>query len=131
MKITFLGTAAATSFPLTFCQCKNCKAARKHKGKSIRKRCSLLIDDKILIDLCPDFLTALNMYGKDISNIKYLLQTRWIILSSATPKEKKEVHINLWYNGSWNKFYTQGDLYELPLSYHRRALLYTRILQKW
>ena len=75
MKITFLGTAAATSFPLTFCQCKNCKAARKHKGKSIRKRCSLLIDDKILIDLCPDFLTALNMYGKDISKIKYLLQT--------------------------------------------------------
>ena len=48
MKITFLGTAAATSFPLTFCRCKNCEDARIHKGKSIRKRSSLLIDDTIL-----------------------------------------------------------------------------------
>lgn len=75
MKLTFLGTAAATSFPLTFCKCKNCNDARKRKGKSIRKRCSLLIDDVILIDLCPDLVTALNMYEKDITKIKYLLQT--------------------------------------------------------
>lgn len=75
MKITFLGTAAATSFPLTFCRCKNCEDARKYKGKSIRKRSSLLIDDKILIDLGPDFITSLNMYHKDITKIKYVLQT--------------------------------------------------------
>ena len=30
------------------------------------------------------------------------------------PKKKEEVHISLRYNGSWNKFYTQGDLHELP-----------------
>lgn len=75
MKITFLGTAAATSFPLTFCKCKNCEDARKFKGKSIRKRSSLLIDDVILIDMGPDFVTALNMYDKDITKIKFLLQT--------------------------------------------------------
>ena len=75
MKITFLGTAAATSFPLTFCRCKNCEDAREFKGKSIRKRSSLLIDDTILIDMGPDFITALNMYDKDITKIKYLLQT--------------------------------------------------------
>lgn len=75
MKITFLGTAAATSFPLTFCMCKNCVLARQFKGKSIRKRSSLLIDDQILIDLGPDCVTSLNMYDKDISKIKYLLQT--------------------------------------------------------
>jgi len=75
MKIIFLGTAAATSFPLTFCRCKNCEDARKFKGKSIRKRSSLLIDDTILIDMGPDFVTALNMYNKDITKIKYLLQT--------------------------------------------------------
>lgn len=75
MKITFLGTAAATSFPLTFCRCKNCEDARKIKGKSIRKRSSLLIDDTILIDMGPDFITAINMYDKDITKIKYLLQT--------------------------------------------------------
>ncbi len=60
MNITFLGTAAATSFPLTFCKCKNCENARKFKGKSIRKRSSLLIDNTILIDMGPDFVTALN-----------------------------------------------------------------------
>lgn len=75
MKITFLGTAAATSFPLTFCRCKNCNDARKFKGKSVRKRSSILIDDKILIDMGPDFITSLNMYDKDITQIKYLLQT--------------------------------------------------------
>lgn len=75
MKITFLGTAAATSFPLTFCRCKNCEDARRVKGKSIRKRSSLLIDDKILIDMGPDFITALNMYDKDITKISCLLQT--------------------------------------------------------
>ena len=75
MRITFLGTAAATSFPLTFCRCKNCEDARKYKGKSIRKRSSLLIDDKILIDMGPDFITSLNLCGKNITKIKYLLQT--------------------------------------------------------
>ena len=75
MKITFLGTAAATGYPLTFCRCENCRAAAKFKGKSIRKRASVLIDNKILIDLGPDVFTALNMYKKDISKIKCLLQT--------------------------------------------------------
>ena len=75
MKLTFLGTAAATSFPLTFCRCENCENARKYKGKSIRKRSSALVDDKILIDFCPDFVTALNTYDKDITKIEILLQT--------------------------------------------------------
>ena len=75
MKITFLGTAAATSYPLTFCQCDNCKIAHTLKGKNIRKRSALLIDDIILIDMGPDFVTSLTMYDKDITKIKYLLQT--------------------------------------------------------
>ena len=74
MKITMLGTAAI-GYPLTFCNCENCKAARLHKGKSIRKRASILINDDLIIDLGPDTQTAMTMYDKDMGKIKYLLQT--------------------------------------------------------
>lgn len=74
MKLTFLGTAAI-GYPLAFCNCKNCIAARKQKGKSLRKRASLLINDDLLIDLGPDTQTAMMMYDKDMGKIKYLLQT--------------------------------------------------------
>lgn len=74
MKITMLGTAAI-GYPFAFCNCNNCKLARLHKGKSIRKRASILINDDLIIDLGPDTQTAMNMYSKDMSKIKYLLQT--------------------------------------------------------
>ena len=48
MKITFLGTAAI-GFPLSFCNCENCQKAKKYKGKSLRKRASLLINDEMII----------------------------------------------------------------------------------
>ncbi len=75
MEILFLGTAAATSYPLAFCNCEYCKLARNRGGKSIRKRASILIDDTILIDLGSDVLTAMQMYGKNITKVKTLLQT--------------------------------------------------------
>ena len=74
MKITMLGTAAI-GYPLTFCDCVNCKNARIHGGKSIRKRASMLINDDLLIDIGPDVQTAMTMYNKDMSKVKYLLQT--------------------------------------------------------
>ncbi len=74
MKITFLGTAAI-GYPLTFCNCTNCQLAREKKGKSIRKRASILINDDLIIDLGPDTQTAMTMYDKDMGKIKYLLQT--------------------------------------------------------
>lgn len=74
MKITFLGTAAI-GYPLSFCNCENCTKARIHKGKSIRKRASLLINDEMIIDLGPDVQTAMTMYDKDMGKVKYLLQT--------------------------------------------------------
>ena len=74
MKITMLGTAAI-GYPLTFCNCVNCKNARVHGGKSIRKRASMLINDDLLIDIGPDVQTAMTMYNKDMSKVKYLLQT--------------------------------------------------------
>ena len=74
MKITILGTGAI-GYPLAFCNCENCNLARKHKGKSIRKRASILINEDLLIDLGPDVQTSMNMYDKNMNNIQYLLQT--------------------------------------------------------
>lgn len=75
MKITVLGTAAATGMPLAFCNCEICKNARKNGKKDIRKRSSILINGEMLIDLGPDSMNACNMYKEDAGKIKYLLQT--------------------------------------------------------
>lgn len=75
MKIIFLGTSAATSCPLIFCKCKVCENARINKGKDIRKRTSLLINDDLLIDLGPDVPTSAAMYNIDLTKVKYILQT--------------------------------------------------------
>ena len=75
MQITFLGTAAATSYPLAFCKCENCEKARQMGGKNQRKRSSLLVNEDLLIDLGPDVLSASFMYNKPLTNLRYWLQT--------------------------------------------------------
>jgi len=75
MKITFLGTAAATSYPLAFCRCDYCNQARKLGGKDFRKRSSVIINDDLLIDMGPDIMSASFMYNKSIADIRYCLQT--------------------------------------------------------
>lgn len=75
MEITFLGTAAATSYPLVFCRCKACEQARKLGGRNFRKRSSLLINRDLLIDFGPDIMTASFMYGISMPDIRYCLQT--------------------------------------------------------
>lgn len=75
MKITFLGTAAATSCPLAFCRCRVCEQARKLGGRDFRKRSSLLINKDLLIDFGPDIMTASFMYGISIADVRYCLQT--------------------------------------------------------
>lgn len=75
MKVTFLGTAAATAMPLPFCNCNVCKEAKILKGKDIRKRASVVINDDMLIDLGPDSINACYQYDVDIAKIKYVVQT--------------------------------------------------------
>lgn len=75
MKITFLGTAAATACPLVFCRCDACRYAWQHGGKDMRRRSSVLIDDELLIDLGPDLMSAAFALGADVSRIRYWLQT--------------------------------------------------------
>lgn len=75
MVFQFLGTAAATSIPLVFCNCRLCEQARINKGKDIRKRASAMINNEMLIDLGPDLSSQAEMYDIDLSKVKYLLQT--------------------------------------------------------
>lgn len=74
MKITVLGSGGF-GYPFVFCECENCKKAKELGGKNIRKRASLLVNDEIIIDLTPDCLCSMNMYGKNMAKTKYLLQT--------------------------------------------------------
>lgn len=75
MRITFLGTSAATSCPLPFCQCKVCTQARRLGGRDFRKRSSVLINDDLLIDFGPDIMTSSFMHGVQIDRVRYWLQT--------------------------------------------------------
>jgi phosphoribosyl 1,2-cyclic phosphate phosphodiesterase len=75
MEITFLGTAAATSYPLAFCKCGYCTMARKRAGKDLRKRSSIIINNDLMIDFGPDSIVSTFMHNKDLSEVRYLLQT--------------------------------------------------------
>ena len=75
MKVTFLGTAAATACPLVFCSCPMCAAGWNRQGKDFRRRSSALIGEDTIIDLGPDVMTAAFDFGMDIRKIRYWLQT--------------------------------------------------------
>jgi phosphoribosyl 1,2-cyclic phosphodiesterase len=75
MLITFLGTAAANAYPEAFCKCGRCERARALGGPSLRKRSAALINDDMLIDLGPDIMSASQMHGVSLSNVRYCLQT--------------------------------------------------------
>src|SRR6266436_8602536 len=75
MIVTFLGTGAANAFPEAFCKCQNCAQARMLGGPSLRKRSAALINDDLLIDLGPDIMSASQMYGCPLANVRYCLQT--------------------------------------------------------
>lgn len=75
MKLTFLGTAASEGYPDAFCACSNCGRARELGGPSLRKRCSALVEDDLLIDLGPDVMAAAQIHGVSLARLQYCLQT--------------------------------------------------------
>jgi phosphoribosyl 1,2-cyclic phosphate phosphodiesterase len=75
MRMTFLGTAASEGYPDAFCACRNCEGARLLGGPSLRKRCSVLIDNELLIDLGPDLMAASMLHGVSLAGVRYCLQT--------------------------------------------------------
>lgn len=75
MKIAYLGTSAAEGIPALFCHCDVCKYARKHKGKNIRTRSQVLIDDIILIDFGTDTYMHSLQYDISLADIYHCLIT--------------------------------------------------------
>ena len=75
MLIKFLGTGAAEGIPATFCRCAVCENARRTKGKEIRMRTGVAIDDALLIDFSPDSLTQSVRFDIDYTGLQALLVT--------------------------------------------------------
>lgn len=75
MKLHFLGTAAAEGWPAVFCNCENCKRARKAKGKNYRSRAQVLIDGKLMMDFGPDTYYHMMKYDLDYSVVEQVLVT--------------------------------------------------------
>ncbi|WP_392551769.1 MBL fold metallo-hydrolase [Orbus wheelerorum] len=75
MKLQFLGTAASEGIPNPFCKCEICEKARVLKGKNIRTRSALLIDDVMQIDFAPEFSYQVMRENVDVTKIKDLLFT--------------------------------------------------------
>jgi len=73
MKIKYLGTAAAEGIPALFCECDVCKKARINKGKDIRSRSQMLVNDDLLIDYPPDSFYHFQVHEIDLSKIHDLL----------------------------------------------------------
>lgn len=75
MKLQFLGTAASEGIPNPFCKCDICQKARIQKGKNIRTRSSVIIDDILQIDFAPEFSYQVMRDNIDVTKIKDLLFT--------------------------------------------------------
>lgn len=75
MKVLFLGTGSAEGYPSPYCECENCRMARNERGRSLRLRSSILIDDVLLFDFGPDFVGYTLRYNLNFSSMKVLLIT--------------------------------------------------------
>lgn len=75
MKIQYLGTAAAEGWPALFCDCSSCNTARERGGKNIRTRSQAIIDDRLLIDFCPDTYYHVLKYGLKLWELEHCIVT--------------------------------------------------------
>ncbi|WP_392565476.1 MBL fold metallo-hydrolase [Utexia brackfieldae] len=75
MKLQFLGTGASEGIPNPFCKCDICEKTRQVKGKNIRTRSALLIDDVMQIDFAPEFSYQVMRENIDITQLQDLLFT--------------------------------------------------------
>lgn len=75
MKVLYLGTAAAEGVPAVFCQCPTCIEAEKRGGKDLRMRSSVMINDRLLVDVSPDLYAAKLRYHLDLGNVRNIVIT--------------------------------------------------------
>lgn len=75
MQIQYLGTGASEGMPGIFCRCDVCVVARSEGGKNVRRRCAMVVDKKLLIDLPPDIYSQSLTLKVDLSLIENMLIT--------------------------------------------------------
>ncbi len=75
MKIQYWGTAAAEGVPGIFCNCETCSLARRDKGRKVRTRSQVLINDDLLIDFGPDTYAHTLKYDFDLSRLEHVIIT--------------------------------------------------------
>ncbi len=75
MKITFLGTGGSEGVPGLFCSCPVCMKARRAKGKEVRTRMGVMVNDDLMIDFSPDTNTNVMKNDIHLPAVKYLLFT--------------------------------------------------------
>lgn len=75
MKIKYWGTAAAEGVPGIFCNCETCRLAREHKGRKVRTRSQLMINDDLMIDFGPDTYYNSLRFDYNLTYLEHLLIT--------------------------------------------------------
>ena len=75
MKIKYWGTAAAEGVPGIFCNCETCRLAREHKGRKVRSRSQLMINNDLMIDFGPDTYSNSLKYDFNLTYLEHLLIT--------------------------------------------------------
>lgn len=75
MKIKYWGTAAAEGVPGIFCDCEVCRLARKEKGRKLRARSQLVINDELLVDFGPDTYYNSLRFDFNLSYLKHVIIT--------------------------------------------------------
>lgn len=75
MKIRYLGTAAAEGIPSVFCDCEVCRQARAKKGRHIRTRSQVLLDDELLVDFNADTYAHALAYDLNLSQLEHVVVT--------------------------------------------------------
>lgn len=75
MEVRFLGTAASEGIPNPFCDCEICSKARRDGGKDVRTRASVLIDERIQVDMSPEWTYQLTREKLTARTIEAVLFT--------------------------------------------------------
>ncbi len=73
MKITILGSGAAEGIPAFYCRCRVCSHAATNRGRNVRMRSSVLIDDALKIDYGPDSYAQTLAHGIDMRSVRIVV----------------------------------------------------------
>lgn len=118
MKIHFLGTGAAEGIPNPHCTCDVCEQTRIERGKNIRSRTSVIIDDELKVDDPPDTFYHTIRDRLDLTGLRDLLITH-THCDHFTPQDM-ENHLEGFAHGVKRPLHIYG--HDLVVQGYRRAL---------